>query len=326
MNHFGVLFRISIYGESHGESLGIVMDGVPPGMPVSVEDFAEDLQRRKPGRTGTTQRREEDLPHLMSGVFKGYTTGAPLHIQFQNKDARSRDYDQQLAFPRPGHADYVANKKYKGFQDYRGGGHFSGRMTLALVAAGVVAKKILGPVRIQARVSEAGGTQQIDEAVAKAVESGDSIGGLVSCSIDNVPVGWGEPFFNSIESVISHLVFSIPAIKGIEFGSGFASARMRGSEHNDALMDAEGKTLTNHAGGINGGISNGNSIHFRVAVKPTSSIGKAQESLNTQTGQPEWFSIEGRHDACIALRVPVVLEAVSAIALADFSLQFRGSE
>jgi len=320
MNSFGKIFRISIFGESHGKSIGITVDGCPPGITLAEGDFASDLSRRKSGAKGTTPRNEEDLPDIISGTFNGFTTGAPITVLFRNTNTRSGDYANLQASPRPGHADFVANAKYMGFQDYRGGGHFSGRLTLALVAAGVIAKKIVAPVEITAKLTHAGGSAHIDEAIEKALATKDSIGGVVECCATNLPVGWGEPFFDSVESVISHLVFAIPAIKGIEFGSGFAAAQMTGSKHNDAIISPDGKTSTNNAGGINGGITNGNSLVFRVAVKPTSSIGQSQQTLNSQSGKVESLTIEGRHDACIALRVPVVLEAVTAIALADLQL------
>lgn len=320
MNYFGRLFRISIFGESHGKMIGVVIGGCPAGIPLSVDDFLEDLARRKPGAKGTTARHEDDLPEISSGVFNNKTTGAPILIHFSNKDAISKDYEKLKETPRPGHADFVAMKKYCGFADYRGGGHFSGRLTLALVAAGVVAKKIVAPIKISAYLVEAGGSIDIEKAVKIAVENHDSIGGIVECVATKIPIGLGEPFFDSVESLISHIVFSVPAIKGVEFGSGFRAAQMKGSEHNDALLDENGKTATNHAGGINGGISNGNDLVFRVAVKPTSSIGKSQQSINLKNKQVEELKIKGRHDACIALRVPVVIEAATAIALADLSL------
>jgi chorismate synthase len=222
--------------------------------------------------------------------------------------------------PRPGHADFVASRKFGGFQDFRGGGHFSGRLTLALVAAGVVAKKILGGMSIAASLVEAGGMKDIEKAVEEAIESDDSIGGILECRVKHMPVGLGEPFFDSLESQLSHIVFAIPAIKGIEFGSGFAATAMKGSEHNDNILDASGKTETNHAGGINGGISNGNDLVFRVAVKPTSSTSQVQRTMNMESGRVEELEIKGRHDKCIALRVPPVLEAATAIVLADFML------
>lgn len=317
MNSFGNKFRVHIFGESHGESIGIVIDGCPAGIPLEASDFIQDLQRRKAGGTGTTPRLEEDTPELLSGHFKGRTTGAPLTIIFRNNNTRSADYEALRSVPRPGHADFVLHEKYKGFNDYRGGGHSSGRLTLALVAAGVVAKKIIGDIQVNASLVEAGGTHEIEKAVENAVANQDSIGGIVSCSVSNVPVGLGEPFFCSVESHISQIVFSIPAIKGIEFGSGFQAARMTGSQHNDPIVDALGTTATNNAGGINGGITNGNEILFRVAVKPPSSIPLEQQTWNRATNAIEKVSVKGRHDLCIALRVPVVLEAVTAMALAD---------
>lgn len=323
MNNFGKLFRISIFGESHGKSVGITVDGCPPGLALTENDFTYDLSRRKSGAKGTTPRNEDDLPELISGTFNGFTTGAPITVLFRNTNTRSGDYSNLQTSPRPGHADYVANKKFKGFQDFRGGGHFSGRLTLALVTAGVIAKKIVSPVEINAILKQAGGDANIEEAIDRALANHDSIGGIVECVATNLPVGLGEPFFDSVESVISHIVFSIPAIKGIEFGSGFAAAQMFGSQHNDPIINAEGKTATNNSGGINGGITNGNEVIFRVAVKPTSSIGKTQQTLNSVSGKVEDLTIEGRHDACIALRVPVVLEAATAIALADLMLQMK---
>ena len=320
MNSFGRKFRIHVFGESHGPAIGVCIDGCPPGITISEGDFAEDLARRQAGAKGTTPRKEEDRPEIISGVFNGYTTGAPLTIMFANKNTRSGDYSSVTRQPRPGHADLVAAHRFKGYQDYRGGGHFSGRMTLALVAAGVVAKNLLGNIPVSARLIEAGGHADIDAAVEEALESGDSIGGLVECTARNLPMGWGEPFFDSVESVISHLAFAIPAIKGIEFGSGFRAASMTGSAHNDPIMDKSGKTETNHAGGITGGLTNGNPLVFRVAVKPTSSIAREQHSLNTETQKVEPMKVTGRHDACIALRVPVVIEAITAIALADFKV------
>ena len=320
MNQFGRLFRIQIFGESHGPGVGVVIDGVPAGIPLQMSDFQVDIERRKPGKPGTTSRQESDLPIIQSGWFNGYTTGTPVMIWFQNNDQRSADYQQQQNVARPGHADFVAEKKYNGFQDYRGGGHFSGRMTLPLVAAGVIAKKIIAPISLSARLVEAGGHKDIEKAVQDAIEKGDSIGGLVKCEVSKVPIGLGEPFFDSVESLISHAIFSIPAVKGISFGSGFEAAKMFGSQHNDPIIDPDGRTLSNHAGGINGGISNGNPMYFQIAVKPTSSIGIAQQTIDFQTGASKQLEIRGRHDACIALRIPVVVEAVTAIVLADLHL------
>lgn len=325
MNSFGRLFRISIFGESHGESVGIVIDGCPAGVPLNLSDFQADFARRKSGAKGTTPRREPDIPRIMSGTFQDHTTGAPLMVMFDNTNTRSRDYSRLKDVPRPGHADFTAFHKFGGYQDYRGGGHFSGRLTLGLVAAGVVAKKIIAPVAIQAQLTEAGGSTHIESAVDRAIDEKDSIGGIVECRIGKVPLGLGEPFFDSVEALLSHMVFSIPAIKGIEFGSGFAAAGMRGSEHNDNILSTDGTTETNHAGGINGGITNGNEVVFRVAVKPTSSTHRSQRTMNMQTGEMEDLVIEGRHDVCIALRVPVVLEAAAAIVMADLMLQAQQS-
>lgn len=319
MNSFGQLFRVHIYGESHGHSVGIIIDGCPPGLALSADDFMTDLNRRKAGAKGTTPRIEEDSPNLLNGIFRGFTTGAPIHISFDNTNIRSQDYSNLVEIPRPGHADYVANKKYQGYNDHRGGGHFSGRLTLCLVTAGVIAKRILKNIVIEAKLIEAGGHKDIEQVIDNALQLGDSIGGIIECKAYNIPLGLGEPFFDSLESKIAHLAFAIPAIKGIEFGSGFSSAAMYGSQHNDAILP-DGKTKTNNAGGINGGISNGNELVFRIAVKPTSSISIPQQTLNVVTGLVDELKVKGRHDACIALRVPVVAEAITALALVDLSL------
>lgn len=321
MNRFGTLFSVSIFGESHGTSVGIVIDGCPAGLPLVTEDFGADFSRRKSGARGTTPRQEPDLPRIMSGTFNDRTTGAPVMILFENTNTRSRDYSKLVEVPRPGHADFTAEKKFGGFQDYRGGGHFSGRLTLGLVAAGVIAKKIIGGMKVEARLVEAGGSADIEAAVERALEARDSIGGIVECRISGVPAGLGEPFFNSLEAVMSHMIFSIPAIKGIEFGAGFAAAKMTGSEHNDNIISMDGSTDTNHAGGINGGISSGNDVVFRVVVKPTSSTHQVQRTMNMFTGKMEDLEVEGRHDTCIALRVPVVVEAAASIVMADFMMQ-----
>jgi chorismate synthase len=320
MNSFGRLFRLSLFGESHGPGLGVVVDGCPAGVPFRAEDLLPDLARRKPGAAGTTARREADLPELVSGLHNGRTTGAPILVLFRNADTRPGDYDRFRETPRPGQADFVLDRKYGGFNDVRGSGHASGRLTLGLVAAGTIAKRIIAPVAVQARLDEAGGDADIEAAVARALAAGDSIGGIVSCRVDAVPVGLGEPFFDSIESLLAHLVLSIPAVKGIEFGVGFRAARMKGSEHNDPIVAADGTTGTNHAGGVNGGISNGNPIEFRVAVKPTSSIARPQTTFDFKTGRPETLSVDGRHDACVALRMPVIVEAAAAVVLADVLL------
>jgi len=321
MNSFGKLFRISIFGESHGHLVGVLLDGVPSGIPISEEDLLYDLSRRKSGAAGTTPRQEDDIPKIKSGIFEGHTTGAPLLIEVENKNTRSRDYTKLRETPRPGHADFTAHKKFGGYEDYRGGGHFSGRLTTGLVAAGVIAKKMISPVSVKAKLLEVGGSPDIEKAVQKAIAEEDSIGGIIECCIQGIPAGVGEPFFDSFEAVLSHMVFSIPAIKGIEFGVGFGAAKMSGSEHNDNFISKDGQTETNNAGGINGGITNGNEIVFRVVVKPTSSTHKTQHTLNFVTNEMQNLSVEGRHDTCIALRVPVVLESAAAIVTADMMLQ-----
>lgn len=317
MNQFGLHFRLSLFGESHGPRLGITLDGVPAGIPLEEEDFMEAINRRKPSAPGTTPRKESDRPQLVSGWFNGYTTGAPLTLLFENRAARPQDYETMRNTPRPGHADFVLDQKFNGYQDYRGGGHSSGRLTLLLVAAGVVARKILPPLTIQSQVLEAGGNPDIEAAVSQALEKQDSLGGLVECRIQGLPVGWGEPFFDSAESLIAHLAFAIPAIKGIEFGSGFSAAKSWGSKHNDALLDGSGKTRTNQAGGINGGITNGNELVFRLAVKPASSTPQPQQTWSRKENQVSEFRATGRHDLCLFLRVPVVAEAIAALAMAE---------
>jgi chorismate synthase len=321
MNSFGRIFRVSIFGESHGPAVGIVIDGCPAGVGLTADDFTTDIERRKGGtQKGTTPRQETDAPIFQTGVFRDKTTGAPLTIMFENKNTRSSDYEKQRSFPRPGHADFVASKKFGSNEDFRGGGHFSGRLTVCIVAAGVVAKKVLKNVSVTAKILEIGGEQDLEKGLQKAIDAKDSVGGIVECTVTGLPIGLGEPFFDSVESLISHAAFSIPAVKGVEFGAGFQAAKMFGVDHNDAIIDANGRTATNHAGGIVGGITNGNDLVFRVAIKPTSSTPKEQESLNWETGEVEKFSIKGRHDLCIALRVPPVLEAVTAMVLADLML------
>jgi len=363
MNTFGNKFRVSIFGESHGNRIGVTVDGVLPGVPLSEADFVQDLSRRKAGALGTTPRLEADEPEIVSGVYEGKTTGAPLTILFKNENTRSQDYEQFRKNPRPGHADFTANLKYGGFNDPRGGGHFSGRITLGVVAAGVIAKKMLYFAKFHAQLVAVGGltdANQWPDALKAAQAEGDSLGGIVECTVEGLPIGLGEPFWNSVESQISHAVFAIPGVRGIEFGDGFAASAMKGSEHNDPFPEhhchhhegeehqcchgeheeghecgchhEEGEEhqcchgeheeggehhccgrhkrpqppVTNHAGGVNGGITNGNPVVFRVAFKPTASIAKA--------------GIPGRHDVCFALRTPVIVEAMAAIVLVDLAL------
>lgn len=329
MNTFGRKFRVSIFGESHGELIGVVLDGVPAGLELSEQDFEQDILRRKSGAKGTTPRIEDDMPQLVSGVFEGHTTGAPLTVVFKNNNTRSSDYSQFAAMPRPGHADLTAAFKWDDCQDPRGGGHFSGRLTLPVVAAGVVAKKMLAdltildetPVReISARIVELGGLSEgWQEAIEKAMAEGDSLGAVVECTVPEIEPGYGEPFWDSVEATLAHAIFSIPGVRGIEFGDGFQAARMMGSEHNDPI-GPDGRPMKNGAGGVNGGITNGAPLKFRVAFKPTSSISKAQQTFNFATGEMDTLEVKGRHDACFALRAPVVVEAMTAIVLADLVL------
>ncbi len=325
MNSWGNRFRVTLWGESHGAQVGVTIDGVPAGIALAESDFETDLARRRAGAAGTTPRKESDAPHIVSGLYRGFTTGAPLTVEFLNENTRSGDYASLASHPRPSHADWVAMKKFHGYNDPRGGGHFSGRITLALVTAGVVAKKILGSgVTFHTDIIEIGGSAD-KERFADIIESArmdrDSVGGVVECRAEGVAAGLGEPFFDSAESLMAHLLFSVPAVKGVEFGSGFAAARMRGSEHNDPIIDAEGHTSTNHAGGIVGGITNGNAIVVRAAVKPTASISREQMSFNCASGQVDSLVIKGRHDVCITLRAAVVVESAVAIALADLTLR-----
>jgi len=322
LNSFGKIFRVHIFGESHGECVGITIDGCPAGLSLTEEDLLPDLERRKGGKQkGTTPRQEADYPIFKSGIFNGKTTGFPITILFENKNTRSEDYQKQRSIPRPGHADFTAHQKFGGNEDYRGGGHFSARLTTGLVAAGAIAKKLMIRVFIHAEVTEIGGEKDVELGLQKAIDAKDSVGGIVECKVNGLPVGLGEPYFDSVESNLAHIIFAIPAVRGIEFGTGFAAARMFGSEHNDAIEDMSGKTKTNHAGGIVGGISNGNELVFRIAIKPTSSTPKEQNSLNWETQQVETFSIKGRHDLCVALRAPVIVEAATALVLVDFMLQ-----
>ena len=348
MNTFGRKFRVSIFGESHGEAIGVVLDGVPAGLELSEEDFVKDIDRRRSGAKGTTPRKESDKPQIVSGVFEGHTTGAPLTILFRNENTKSQDYSLFAAMPRPGHADLTAALKWDDCQDPRGGGHFSGRLTLPVVAAGVVAKKIIADAtilddtpcnEISARIVELGGipaetpAQEGDpclsdiqktwqDAIDVAIKEGDSLGAVIECTVPDIDPGYGEPFWDSVESVLAHGVFSIPGVRGVGFGDGFKAAAMKGSQHNDPI-GADGRPVRNGAGGINGGITNGAPIVFRAAFKPTSSIRKAQETFNFATGKMDSLEVPGRHDVCFALRAPVVVEAVTAITLADLILISR---
>jgi len=326
VNSFGRLFRITLFGESHGPCVGVLIDGCPAGLPLSEPDFYEDLQRRRAGGKGTTQRVEQDLPIIKSGLFQGRTTGAPILVIFENRDVAPEQYEELRYLPRPGHADLVVSRKYGGFNDFRGGGQFSGRLTVGLVAAGVVAKKIIRPLRVMAELKEVYGSKDTEAAIEEAERKGDSVGGIVECKVIEVPPCLGEPFFDTCESLLSHIVFAIPGIKGIEFGRGFQAARMKGSEFNDEPQDLSGRTRTNNCGGILGGMTTGNEVVFRVAVRPTPSIKRVQLTVDTRTGQKSELLIKGRHDVCFAVRIPPIVEAATAIVFADLLLleQRRG--
>lgn len=348
LNAFGKTFRIALSGESHSPLMSVEIQGVPEGIPLVPEDFVADIDRRRPGRKGTTARTEKDIPEIVRGVEDGVTTGTTLKMVFHNDNVDPSAYRQFVNVPRPGHADWVRRVKYGADNLTSGGGMFSGRMTLLLVAAGTVAKKIIGScgISVEARLTEVGGRRLLQDntvgsgdtrvsgnasdasdvlATSAALDSfltqvaaeGDSVGGVVECVCNGVPAGLGEPFFWPMEAAVSQIIFSIPGIRGIEFGDGFGAARMRGSQHNDPIIDIAGHTSRNGAGGINGGITNGNPMVFRVAVKPTSSIARPQETVNLATGRMEELRISGRHDVCFALRVPVVVESAAAIVLCD---------
>jgi len=319
MNSFGRILKVSIYGESHGHEIGIIIDGCPAGIQLEESDFLADISRRSSGEIGTTSRTESDLPYIKSGVYRSYTNGAPILISFLNENIDSSEYKFSEFF-RPGHADFTAFKKYRGYNDPNGGGHFSGRLTLPIVAAGVIAKKLISEIKISAELISVGGSKEIYTLVQNAVTENDSIGGVVECRIPNLPVGLGEPFFDSLESLISHAMFSIPGAKAIEFGEGIKSAASKGSEFNDVYINNSGQTATNNNGGINGGISNGNEIIFRVFFKPAASIALTQNTFNFNTQKIDTLQIRGRHDACYALRTPVIVEALAALVIADLKL------
>ena len=325
-NSFGEILRTTIFGASHAEEVGVMMEGVPSGIALGADVFTSDLDRRRPMLKGETSRREEDFPIVEGLDNQDLTTGQTIRISFKNRNTRSGDYSKFVEHPRPSHADLVQRKKYGEGYDISGGGMSSGRMTVALVSAGVVAKQILGDVVFSTHLVEVGGcrdTEQFEQIIANALADGDSVGGVVECRVQGVDCGLGEPFFDSVESVVSHLLFSVPGVKGVAFGDGFDSASKRGSERNDMIVDGSGRTLTNNEGGINGGISNGNDIVVRVAVKPTPSISKPQNTYNFATGCVEPLVVGGRHDACIARRAMVVVEAMVALALADLKLRAK---
>lgn len=324
MNTYGTLFKVTIYGESHGEACGVIIDGMTPGLSVNLDDLTSLLARRKSGKVGTTKRIESDMPIILSGVYNGFTTGSPINVMFKNENKISSDYNF-IDVPRPGHADFVANKKYNGYNDERGGGHFSGRITLGVVAAGYFAGLLL-PFSVSSKITQIGrlkmdecNLDDVTNYLEDITKKLDSVGGIVEVSC-LPPIGLGEPFFDSVESKVASIFYSIPAVKAVEFGMGFKGINLLGSEFNDCFINEEGKTKTNNNGGINGGITNGNQILARVFVKPTPSIMAPQETFDYKNKTMTLLEIKGRHDVCIALRAQVVLECAMQIALADLYL------
>lgn len=322
MNNIGLLYKTTIFGASHEEYCGVLIEGVKPGLSLKEEDFWPSLDRRRPGNYGTP-RKESDKPMLVSGLYNGYTTGMPLLIMFKNENKKSSDYANLINQPRPSHADFVANKKYKGFNDPRGGGSFSGRLTLGIVASGVVASKIF-KVNMQSEIISLKGITdktKFKEILEATKNNKDSVGGIIQIKISDLPIGLGEPYFASLESELARALYSIGSVKGVSFGSGFAGTSLFGSDFNDLIIDKTGKTKTNHNGGINGGISNGNEVIINVAIKPTPSIGLPQATYNFKEDKITDLVIEGRHDVAIILRMPVVLESVCQMVLTDLYLR-----
>lgn len=322
MNSYGKLFQVTLYGESHQEAIGVVVDGIPAGTPIDLNVITSDLKKRQPGAVGTTPRKEADAFRITSGVFNGYATGSPVHLMIENLNVKSKDYEHLVKQPRPGHADFVSKVKYKGFQDYRGGGRFSGRLTAALVAAGSLAKTFL-PFEFNHQLIQVGELKdmdQLDDYILKIAESGDSVGGIIELKVKGVPVGLGEPFFQKLDAEIAKMMFSIPAVKGVEIGTGFSGVHLKGSQFNDVIIDASGQTKTNHSGGITGGISNGNELVVKVFIKPTSSIQTVQETFDFDVNGVTELIVGGRHDVAIVRRAGIVLENTLAIVLADLYL------
>jgi len=351
-NSFGKLFTITSFGESHGRCVGVTIDGCPAGLPLNEEDIQREVNKRKPTSPIATTRAEEEKVEILSGIFNGHTTGAPICLLIWNKDIDSSEYEKKRFLPRPGHADYTAFIKYGGFNDFRGGGRFSGRITATFVMAGAVAKKLLNLIGIEvlAHTIEIGGikakpkgldeirgnveknplkcadpdaAKEMLQVVEKAREEGDSIGGMIEGTALNMPVGLGEPVFDTLEGDLAKALFAIPAVKGVEFGSGFSAAGKRGSENNDPFTIKNGKvvTVTNNAGGILGGISNGMPIVVRAAIKPTPSIARSQETVDMKKMQSASLEVKGRHDTCIVPRAVPAVEAMIAITLCDFAMR-----
>jgi chorismate synthase len=353
-NSIGKEFVVTSFGESHGKRVGVIVDGCPAGLPLSEKDVQAELDRRIPPQPKIVSGRiEKDTVEIQSGVFNGFTTGAPIAMLVENKEADSSDYEAMKDLPRPGHADYVARVKYGGFGDYRGGGRFSGRVTVSLIMAGAVAKKLLslfdvdvlgytiavGNVRIgkslsfekirrcryetAVRCPDVASAKAMEEAIVKAREEGDSLGGIIEIMALNVPVGVGEPLFDSLDADIAKMLFTIPAVKGVEFGAGFKAAALKGSENNDAYLMLGGKvaTLTNNAGGILGGVSSGMPIVVRIAVKPTPSIAKKQQTVNLSKMEDATIRVKGRHDPCVVPKAVPAAESAVAIVLADHMIR-----
>lgn len=326
-NSFGQLFRVTSFGESHGPCIGVVIDGCPAGLKVDLEKIAHDLARRRPGQGPlTSARNETEKFEILSGVFNQTTTGAPICLIVPNEDVDSSKYEERRFTPRPGHADYTAHVKYGGFEDYRGGGRFSARITAGWTMAGSIAKQILEKigVSISAKIVEIGGAQDNwNQKIEEAIQQGDSVGGIIEGVATNLPAGLGEPVFDKLDAELSKALFSLPAVKGVEFGSGFESARKLGSENNDPFEIQDGKivTKTNNAGGVLGGLSNGMPLVVRIAFKPISSISKPQTTVNLQTQEQVALKTEGRFDPCPIPRAVPLVEAMMAIVLCDFSLR-----
>jgi len=352
-NSLGTRFVVTSFGESHGRCVGVVIDGCPAGLPIGLDEIQAEVDRRKPqSSAGGTGRREEDRVEVLSGILNGASTGAPICLLAWNKDARPGAYGEVVSIPRPGHADYTAYLKYGKYNDFRGGGRFSGRITAGFVMAGAIARKLLslhgveiiahtlqiGEVRANphpsdltrknidrsaVKCADPAAAQKMIKLIQAVQEEADSIGGIVEVLALNVPGGLGEPVFDTLEGELSKAFFAIPAARGVEFGAGFGAAAMRGSQHNDLFSMKNKKlvTLTNHAGGISGGLSNGMPIVARVAFKPTASIGKSQKTVNLETGKKVDLSVKGRHDSCIVPRAVPVVEAMMAVVLCDFALR-----
>lgn len=324
---FGRNVRMTVFGQSHAPCVGVTLDGLPAGMPVDMEELRAFLSRRAPSDApGSTSRREADIPRVLCGLIDGKTCGAPLTLCVDNTDARPEDYSPYADTPRPSHADYTAYVKYGGHADLRGGGALSGRMTAALCMAGGVCMQYIAKkgVAINAQIEHIAGKtgEDAQRAIQGARDNGDSVGGVIVCTAQGVPAGLGEPMMDSVEGVLSHLLFAIPGVRGVSFGAGFDAAYMRGSEHNDAFIMENGvvRTSTNHHGGVLGGITSGMPLSFRVAVKPTPSIALAQRTVNLTTGENVDIKIKGRHDACIVPRALPCVESAAAFVLTDFML------